>query len=706
MTQDTEPAVVGQAAELHPDNPLMEVVSAFHDAPLAARDRWIPFDRIGPEHVGPALHEVLTQARADVEALASGGGNTFADVIGELDRLTRRVAVAWSPVTHLNNVRSDDAFREAFGAVLPEMTQFWSRLLNHDGLYQRIRTYADQASDLSPLEERHLGKVLDEFVRAGAELPEAGKARLEEIRIRLSQLSQTFQENLLKETAAFSLNIPDERHVRGLPESTLETARKRAEEAGEDGWTFGLDIPTVQSVLKLAEHRPLRYAIHQAYLDRCTDGDHDNRPLIEEILSLRAEMSDLLGYSDFPDYRLEDFMAKSGSRVRAFLDDLIAGTEPYFRRDLGLLEEEAGRKGLVPLEPWDVSFLIEGMRQERFDLEEEALRPWFPLPEVKAGLFEITRRVFGFSIKEVEVVGAWHPDVQAWEVRDEDDTHLATFYSDWFPREEKRQGAWMDCFVTGGPRPGGKFAPHVAFIGGNFTPPTGDKPALLTHREVQTLFHEFGHLLHQASSRVEIPGRSGINVAWDWVEVPSQLMENWTWERKALDVFARHWETGEALGIEALDRMLAARRFMAGWQQTRQLSFANLDLELHRTYAQGASGDTDVMEFAKNTLRPFVPSDRFTERNLLPSFSHLFAGGYASAYYSYLWSETLEADIFSRFAEEGVMNAEVGRAFVDRILSQGDKDDPEALFQHFMGRDLDPSALLRRNLGPPPSGDS
>ena len=312
---------------------------------------------------------------------------------------------------------------------------------------------------------------------------------------------------------------------------------------------------------------------------------------------------------------------------------------------------------------------MEKLRKERFDVDDEMLRPWFPLDEVQSGLFEIADRLFGLSVERVDNPAVWHPDVGFYEVRDEAGVHLGSFYTDWFPRETKRQGAWMDSLVSGGPTRDGGFDPHLAFIGGNFTPPTPTRPALLTHREVCTLFHEFGHLLHHTASRVEVRARGGVNVAWDWVEVPSQIMENWCWEREALDLFARHYETGEPLPDAMLERLLAARRFMGGWMQMRQLSFANLDLELHRTWR----GEVPVMEYAAAALRPFVPSDRFVERHILPSFAHLFGGGYASAYYSYIWSETLEADAFSRFAEEGVLNSATGRAFRDGVLAQGDR---------------------------------
>ena len=668
-----------------------------HPNPLLDRNFPVPFDRIGPGDVGPAVAETLTRANERIEELGAGSGGSYREVVGELDALTEDAERTWSPVSHLHNVDATPELREAYAAALPEITRFSSRLHHHEGLYRRLRDFAASpaGASLTGLRRRHLDRTLRDFRRAGAALNPADKKTLEDLRLELSELGRGFEEHLLEETAAYARVITDPDRVAGLPETALERAAQLAADRDEEGWLITLDMPSVQAVLQHADDRALRREIHAAYLDRCTVGDRDNRPLVARILELRRQVAELLGYPDFPDYRLETLMARSGGQVRTFLDELIGRTRPFHDRDTSELAAHARSSGLSALEPWDVGWLMEKLRKERFDVDDEMLRPWFPLDEVQSGLFEIAERLFGLSVERVANPAVWHPDVGFCEVRDEAGVHLGSFYTDWFPRETKRQGAWMDSLVSGGPTRDGGFDPHLAFIGGNFTPPTATRPALLTHREVRTLFHEFGHLLHHTASRVEIPARGGVNVAWDWVEVPSQIMENWCWEREALDLFARHYETAEPLPDAMLDRLLAARRFMGGWMQMRQLSFANLDLELHRTWR----GEVPVMEYAAAALRPFVPSDRFVERHILPSFAHLFGGGYASAYYSYIWSETLEADAFSRFAEEGVLNAATGRAFRDCVLSQGDRRDPEELFRDFMGRGPDPGALVRRNLG-------
>ena len=665
--------------------------------PLLDRAFPIPFDRIEPGDIAPAVDEVLTRAGERIEALGNGRGGGWDEVVGELDALSEDVARTWAPVSHLHNVYATPALREAYAASLPAVTRFSSRLHHHEGLFRRLRDFAASPSGRSPggLRRRHLDKTLRDFRRAGAELAPGDKQSLEELRLELSELGRRFEENLLEETAAYGKVVTRGELLAGMPENALERAAQLAGERGEDGWLLTLDMPAVQAVLQHADDRALRREIHTAFMDRCTAGDRDNRPLVTRILELRRRLADLLDYPDFPDYRLETLMAGSGGRVRAFLDELIDGTRPFHQRDTEELEAYARKCGLGALEPWDVSWLMERMRRKRFEIDDEKLRPWFPLDEVQAGLFEVAERLFGLAVTRVDNPAVWHPDVSFFEVRDGTGVHVGSFYTDWFPRETKRQGAWMDDLVSGGPGPDGAFQPHLAFIGGNFTPPTGARPALLTHREVQILFHEFGHLLHHTASRVEIAARGGINVAWDWVEVPSQIMENWCWQSEALALFARHFETGEALPDQVLERLLAARRFMGGWLQMRQLSFANLDLELHRSYA----GDAPVMDFAARRLRPFVPSERFVQRHILPSFSHLFGGGYASAYYSYIWSETLEADAFSRFEGEGVLNERTGRAFLECVLAQGDRRDPEDLFRDFMGRDPDPGALIRRNLG-------
>jgi len=675
----------------------------------------IPFDEIEARHVRPGIEQALTEAQLEIDRLSANTAEpSWANTIARLDDTVERLSERIAPVTHLMSVAETPELREAYNAMLPAMTAFWSRLPLNEALWQRVKAYAGtaEAKGLDGVRRRHLEKTVRDFERAGADLPPDAKARLEQVRVQLAQLQQTFSENVLDETAAFELVVTDEKRLEGVPDAAKRRARARARERKKKGWLLTLDYPSVEPILKHCRDRLLRREIFSAYATRCRDGSFDNRALIARILRLRDECAGLLGYDSFPDYTLEDRMAGSGARAAAFEADLVERTRPYWERDVEELRAHALSLGISEIEPWDISFLIEDLRRTRYELDDEDLRPYFPLPYVLDGLFEIARRTFGFRIEERQIDEVWHEDVRYFELFDDETGEmLGAFYSDWFPRAEKREGAWMNNFITGGPRPD-RFAPHLGVICGNFTPPDGAQPALLTHREVQTTFHEFGHLLHHCTSRVEIPARAGINVAWDWVELPSQLMENWTWEREALDLFARHHETGAPLPHELFERMIAARRFMGGWTQMRQLSFGTVDLALHgelaatlREEAKEDGADLDarqgeeVVRFGEERFEPFAPGPNFARLHMLTSFKHLFAGGYASAYYSYLWSEVLDADVFTRFQREGIFNRDTGRAYVESILSRGDSADPDELFMEFMGRAPDPEALLERNLG-------
>jgi oligopeptidase A len=610
-------------------------------------------------------------------------------------------------VSHLLAVAETAELRAAYKTVLPEISQFWTRLALHEGLWKRMRAVeaAGGGRDLTELERRHLEKTVLEFRRAGADLPPDERKRLEEIQVSLSTLAQAFGENVLDATAAWELLVEDEDRLDGIPDAARERYRAAAAASEREGWLLTLDYPSVEPVLKNAHDRELRRTVFEAYTTRCRGGEHDNRDRIVEILALRDDKAKILGYDGFPDYVLEDRMARSEESARGFEAELAARARPYWERDAARLREHAASLGLDQLRPWDVGYVAEDLRRTEYELDDEALRPWFPLEGVENGLWALANRLFGLTIREVPVDEVWHPDVRHFEIHGADGVHLGSFYSDWFPRKEKRQGAWMNDFRSGGPRPDGGFDPHVGVICGNFTPPRADGAALLTHREVQTLFHEFGHLLHHITSRVPVRARGGLNVAWDWVELPSQIMENWTWEREALDLFARHHETGETLPDELFGRMQRARRFMGGWHMMRQLSFGTVDLELHGPWAREnrhADGPA-LMEWVRRRFEDFSPDPEFATYHILTSFSHLFAGGYAAGYYSYLWSEVLEADAFSRFRAEGIFNRDTGQAYLDTILSRGDSADPEALFREFMGRDPDPQALFERNLGVVPS---
>jgi oligopeptidase A len=676
------------------------------DNPLLTASFRIPFHRIEATHVVPGVRRLIEHADAEIEELAGNPDPpAWGNTIGRLDEIVRRMREGTAPVHHLLAVAESQALRDAWAEVLPEVSSFWTRLHLHEGLWARLKAFAQSPAGkgLEGLRSRHLEKTLREFRRSGADLPPEDRARLEEIEVEVAQLEQRFSEHVLDATADWKLHLTDREELEGIPPDSLRRFAGEARREGLDGWLIKLDAPSVQAVLKRARSRELRRTVHQAYHDRGRRDPWDNRPLIPRILALRREKARLLGYADFPDFRLEEQMARSGAEARTFVSEMVERTRPYWERDLGILKEAGRERGLDPIRPWDVAFLIEELRRERFDLDEEELRAYFPLDRVVEGMFELTRRLFGLEVRERPIEEVWHDEVRHYEIFAADGRHMGSFYADFYPRPEKRQGAWMNDFIHGRPVAGGEdgdealLSPHLGVICANVPPPSDETPALLTHRDVETLFHEFGHLLHHCTSRVPIPQRGGINVAWDWVEVPSQLLENWAWEREALDLFARHWETGLPLPPELHDRMLRSRRFMGGWSQMRQLTFGTLDLALHTDF--DPDRDADAVEWVTELLLPLSPDRRFAESHPLPAFLHLFSGGYAASYYSYLWSEVMEADLFTRFLERGIFDRETGTRYLEAILSAGDRDDPERLFRSFMDREPDAEALIRRNLG-------
>ena len=671
--------------------------------PLLSQEFLIPFDDIRPEHVEPGVREALENAQRELDAIISEtGARTYDNTLGALGRLEERLDRAVGLGYHLMSVMNSPELREAFNAVLPEFSAFYAKLPLNDGLWRAVKEFSetDEAGALTGVKKRHLEKTMRAFVRAGADLPPEQKTKAEALSVELSELQNEFSNHVLDATNAFELVITDEADLSGLPESAKAGARESAKSKDKEGYRFTLQAPSYVPFMQYADARDLREKMYKAYTSRATGGEFDNKPLIVKILDLRRELAGLLGYGDFADYRLEENMVKTGAAALAFVQGLAERTEPYWQEEIAALTAFARDElGVGELEPWDVPYVIEKLRKAKFDLDEEELRPYFPLGRVLSGLFEIAHRLFGVRVTERDIKELWHPEVTFYDLHGEDGTHLGSFYADWFPRESKRGGAWMNHFITGGPQ-GDEFAPHSGLMIGNFTPPQEGRPALLTHREVETTFHEFGHLLHHLLSRVEVPARAGTNVPRDWVELPSQIMENWCWEREALDLFARHFETGERIPEELFQKMLAARTFMAANAQMRQLSFGTVDLELHINYQPDEDGD--VVAYAQETMEPFSVRPEFAHNGFINAFSHIFAGGYAAGYYSYKWSEVLDADAFTRFQREGIFNRETGRDYVDAVLSRGDAEDPDVLYREFMGRDPDMNALLRRNLGAEP----
>jgi oligopeptidase A len=662
----------------------------------------IPFDSIRAEHVQPAAAELLRGARERLAALAAAHGDrTYANTMHALDELTDPLDRAMSVVRHLESVATYPELRAAFNAVQPEVSAFYTGIPLDAGLWQNIKAFAStpEASALSGERRRYLTKTVDTFRRHGADLDAAGKKRLEAIDVELTQITTKFAENVLDSTNAFELVIADEKQLAGLPPTAVTTARESAQRKAIDGWRFTLQAPDYFAVMTYLDDAAIRRKVYHAFSVRATEEGRDNRPLVSRILELRRAKAELLGFHNFADLVLEDRMAHTGAHALDFLENLKAKTERRFHEEnRELLDFRRGLEGPTApdLAPWDVAYYAEKQRATLYAFDEEALRPYFPMERVVAGLFELVGRLYGIRVEQEPGAPVWDPAVKYYNVRDENGDFIGGFYADWHPRENKRGGAWMDSLIMGGPAPDG-FHPHLGLICGNLTPPAGGKPALLTHREVETIFHEFGHLLHHLLSRVETRSLAGTSVAWDFVELPSQIMENWCWERAALDLFANHYETGEPIPDDLFQKMKRARTFRAANAQMRQLGFGFIDLSLHTRY--DAARDGDATAYTRAILQQYSPAPLPSNHALIAAFTHLFASpvGYGAGYYSYKWAEVLDADAFTRFREQGIFSRDVGASFRGQILSKGDSGDPAELYRNFMGRDPDPNALLVRS---------
>jgi oligopeptidase A len=650
----------------------------------------IPFDQIEPTHVEPAIDDLLADAAHRLQQTIASP-----QPLQALDPMTEKLDYAIGVVRHLESVATSPELRAAHNAVQPKVSAFYSSLPLNENLWKAIQAYAStaEAHAFTGTMKRYLTKTVDSFKRHGAELDPAGKARLQEIDVALAEVTMKYSENVLDSTNAYELLITEEDRLKGLPPAAIAAARASAESKGQAGWRFTLQGPSYVAAMTYLDDRGIREQLYRAYNSRATPGgpggpERDNGPLVAKILALRNEKARLLGFRDFSDLVLADRMAHTGAHAQAFLDDLRAKTEPRFREENRELEAFAG----THLEPWDIGYWAEKQRAKLYDFDEEALRPYFPLERVAQGMFDIFGKLLGIRVTEETDMPSWDATVKTYAVRDAaSHAHLGSFYADWYPRESKRGGAWMDALITGNPTQG---KPHLGLICGNLTPPVDGKPALLTHREVETIFHEFGHLLHHLLSRVEVRSLAGTSVAWDFVELPSQIMENWCWEREALDRFARHFETGEPLPEELFQKMKRAKTFRAANAQMRQLGFGYVDLELHREW----DGSSDVVAYARQVLQRFSPAALPPDHAMIAGFTHLFSSpvAYGAGYYSYKWAEVLDADAFTRFHNEGVFNEKVGREYRDKILARGDSEDPAELYRSFMGRDPDPSALLVR----------
>ena len=677
------------------------------DNPLLADDTLPVFSQIRPEHVAPAVEAILADYRAGIDGLtAPGAAHDFASVMLTQERLEQRLARAWAPVSHLHSVADNEALRKVYGPAEDALTEHALELGQNRGLYAAVQALADAPTFAQlPRPERALVEhALRDFRLSGVALEEPARSRYREIGVELSRLSTEFSNAVLDASEAWQEHITDERDLAGIPESGRAVLRQYAEDQNLDGYLVTLKQPSVQAVLTYAGNRGLRERVYWAYQTRASDqgpnaGKFDNSERIEKIMALRHEAAQLLGFANAAEESLATKMAGSPAEVLEFLRDLAARAKPVAQQELAALREFASSElKLDNLESWDVGYASEKLRVQQYALDEEQLKPYFPLPAVIEGLFGLTSKLYGITLAPRDDVDVWHPDVRYYDVRDADGRVFAGTYVDLYARNGKRGGAWMDvCRARFDD--GAQLQLPVAFLTCNFAPPTEGKPALLTHDDVLTLFHEFGHGLHHLLTEIALPSIGGIDgVEWDAVELPSQFMENFGWNREALDLFARHVDTGERLPDELFQRMLAARHFHAGLFLVRQLEFALFDFLLHLEYdpAQGARTLAVLEDVRKQVAVLHPPAwQRFAH-----GFSHIFAGGYAAGYYSYLWAELLSADAFGEFEEHaGESGSVIDRATGDRFrrefLAVGASRPALESFVAFRGRKPEPDALLR-----------
>ncbi len=665
--------------------------------PLLGQEPLPPFAQIRPEHVEPGVRELLARGRARIEELAALDKPTFATFIEPLEDLQHQVSRAWSPVSHLNAVLNSDALRVGYNACLPLLSAYQTDLAQSEPLYRAYRAIADQeGAALAPVQRQVIEHALRDFRLAGVGLSAERKERFKTVMLELTQLQAKFEENVLDATNGWTYHVAAAEELRGLNEMLVEQARKRAHEQRQEGWVLTLDQPTYVAVVTDAESAVLRRAFYEAWTTRASDkgpnaGRWDNSAVMEDILRLRHEAARLLDFANYAQYALSTRMARTVEEVMQFLHDLAKAARPAALREFAELEAFAGH----PLSAWDVGFYAERLQRSRYDVSQEELRPYFPLPKVLTGLFAVAERLFGVRIRERQNAPVWHSDVRFFEIESAAGHAIGSFYLDAYARPNKRSGAWMDECVGRKQLESGSALP-VAYLVCNFLPPSTSHPALLTHDDVLTLFHEFGHGLHHMLTRVDYPSIAGINgVAWDAVELPSQFLENYAWHPDVLQQISSHYQSGASLPPETQSRLIATRSFHAGLQTMRQLEFALFDFRMHAEYSPERGGR--ILEIL-NEVRREVAVVPVPEWNRFPnSFGHIFAGGYAAGYYSYKWAEVLAADAFSAFEETGVFDRSTAQRFLDAILTRGGSRDALEAFIEFRGRRPDVRALLKQH---------
>lgn len=660
------------------------------------------FSSISPDSIKPAIEKAIAACKADVEAVVASNDYSYQNLVHRLEESDDALSKMWSPVSHMNSVVSSDELREAHDACLPLLSEYGTWMGQHEGLfnaYQALKA-SDEFATLSEQQQKVVNDAIRDFTLSGIALPAEEKQRYAEIKAKLSELSSTFSNNVMDATMGWTKLITDESELSGMPESALEAAAQAAKQKDQEGWLFTLDIPSYLPVMLYADNRELREEMYRAYATKASEqgpngGKWDNTAIIQETLKLRTELASMLDFNSYAERSLATKMADTPDKVIGFLRDLAAKSKPQAEKELQEVTQYAKEKhGVETLKAWDMPYYSEKLKQDKYTISDEMLRPYFPENKVLTGLFEVVQRLFGLTITERKNVDKWHDDVRFFEIFDSADNHRGSFYLDLYARAKKRGGAWMDECRVRRYRLNGELQLPVAYLTCNFNAPVGDKPALFTHDEVVTLFHEFGHGIHHMLTQMSVAGVSGINgVPWDAVELPSQFLENWCWEKEALSFLSGHFESGEPLPADLLERMLAARDYQSAMQMVRQLEFSLFDFLLHMQ--DGASADVQkTLDDVRKEVAVVIPPEFNRFQN---SFGHIFAGGYAAGYYSYKWAEVLSADAYSKFEEDGIFNNETGRSFLNNVLEMGGSREPMDLFVAFRGREPQVDALLRHS---------
>ncbi|MEI6893710.1 MAG: oligopeptidase A [Colwellia sp.] len=674
--------------------------------PLLIASELPAFSQIKPGHVKPAVEQAISNCKKVIEqVLANNDMFTWDNLVLPVDEVDDVLSKLWSPISHMNSVMSSDELRTTYEACLPLLSEYGTFVGQHEGLYQAYLSIKNtsQFEHLDIAQQKVITNALRDFKLSGIALSDTDKKRYGEIVTRLSTLSSSFSNNVLDATHAFSVTIEDKSDLTGLPESALAAAQELAESKEKQGFTFTLDIPSYLPIMMYCDNASLRRQMYHAFVTRASDqgpnaNEFDNSGIMNELLSLRHELANLLGFDNYAQHSLATKMAKNTREVMAFLENLAVKSQQQGKQDVQELADfSASEFDQDNLQAWDLAYYSEKLKQSRYAISDEALRPYFPKNKVVAGLFEVVHKLFGLSIKQRQGVDVWHEDVNFYDVFDRAGEKRGSFYLDLYAREKKRGGAWMDDCVGRAQKSDGTIQYPVAYLTCNFNGPVGKQPALFTHDEVVTLFHEFGHGIHHMLSQINASSVAGINgVPWDAVELPSQFLENWCWQPEALAFISSHFESGEPLPQAMLDKMLAAKNFQSAMQMLRQLEFSIFDFTMHESYQPKTLNKEEHIQQTLDSVRAQYSVVKAPDFNRFQhGFSHIFGGGYSAGYYSYKWAEVLSADAFGLFEEQGIFNEVTGQSFLTNILEKGGSEEPSELFQKFRGRAPEIDALLR-----------